>query len=49
MKKITRLKKVKKEKITDIGNYEVVQTTHQEADDGKTKVRILPPIKIRLK
>ena len=49
MKKKLRLKKVKSKTEANIGKYELVKTTYQEADDGKIKVNIKKPIKIKLK
>lgn len=44
------MKKYKKtkQKITKIGNYDLVQTTYTPDPKGKTKIKILPPVVIEL-
>lgn len=47
--KTARYKKIKTEKVADLGNYEMVKDTYKPAADGPVKVRMMPPIKVKLK
>ncbi len=44
-----RLRKVKTEKVKDIGTYDAKKTSYVPDNDGKIEVRYTPPIKIKLK
>ncbi|HMB91849.1 MAG TPA: hypothetical protein VKP65_13435 [Rhodothermales bacterium] len=43
-----KFKKTKEEKIADIGDYTLTRTTYTEDPKGDVKVKVNPPIVIKL-